>query len=365
MRDKKNTKFHRAVVRFGRRNRFCRMLVLPGIAFWRLAVHVAGYFRDNGKRLGMVCMSFLLFAVYSSFSFPLFISAGETGSDSPNGEGQTSRTVSLAKETQINLEDMEILEDEDVLEGNEQLEISHGMSIGDKYQASEILEATPQRNSLSSDAQNDSTQGGGKTQPDEEQEYAFSKDDWRLVLINKQHSIPEDYTFTLGTIKGSMQCDERIIDDLLDMLQAAEEDGVDLMICSPYRDLEYQKMLFNRKIERYMNKGMSYMEAYQLSSQAVTVPGASEHQIGLALDIVCSTYMSLDEGFGDTEAGKWLAENSCRFGFILRYPKGKEYITGIEYEPWHFRYVGVKAAEVITKQCITLEEFWEEYLDNV
>ena len=124
MRDKKNTKFHRAVVRFGRRNRFCRMLVLPGIAFWRLAVHVAGYFRDNGKRLGMVCMSFLLFAVYSSFSFPLFISAGETGSDSPNGEGQTSRTVSLAKETQINLEDMEILEDEDVLEGNEQLEIS-------------------------------------------------------------------------------------------------------------------------------------------------------------------------------------------------------------------------------------------------
>ena len=97
----------------------------------------------------------------------------------------------------------------------------------------------------------------------------------------------------------------------------------------------------------------------------VTVPGASEHQIGLALDIVCSTYMSLDEGFGDTEAGKWLAENSCRFGFILRYPKGKEYITGIEYEPWHFRYVGVKAAEVITKQGITLEEFWEEYLDNV
>ena len=67
------------------------------------------------------------------------------------------------------------------------------------------------------------------------------------------------------------------------MLEAAEEDGVNLTICSPYRDLEYQQMLFNRKIERYMNRGMSYMEAYQLSSQAVTVPGASEHQIGLAL----------------------------------------------------------------------------------
>ena len=105
---------------------------------------------------------------------------------------------------------------------------------------------------------------------------------------------------------------------------------------------------------------MSYIEAYRLSSQAVTVPGASEHQIGLALDIICNEYTSLTEGFGDTEAGKWLAENSYRYGFILRYPKGKEYITGIEYEPWHFRYVGVEAATVITKAGITLEEFWED-----
>ena len=157
-----------------------------------------------------------------------------------------------------------------------------------------------------------------------------------------------------------MQCDERIIDDLLDMLQEAEEDGVTLAICSPYRDLEYQQMLFNRKVKRYMNMGMSYMEAYQLSSQAVTVPGASEHQIGLALDIVTDTYVSLDEGFAETPAGKWLAENSYKYGFILRYPKGKEDITGIEYEPWHFRYVGIDAATVITEKGITLEEFWED-----
>ena len=95
------------------------------------------------------------------------------------------------------------------------------------------------------------------------------------------------------------------------------------------------------------------------------VPGASEHQIGLALDIVCNSYMSLDEGFGDTKAGKWLAANSCRYGFILRYPKGKEDITGIEYEPWHFRYVGKAAAPVIMEQGITLEEFWEDYVEDV
>ena len=90
------------------------------------------------------------------------------------------------------------------------------------------------------------------------------------------------------------------------------------------------------------------------------MPGSSEHQIGLSLDIVCNSYQSLDEGFGDTEAGIWLREHCAEFGFILRYPKGKEYITGIEFEPWHFRYVGVDAATIIMSREITLEEFVEE-----
>ena len=96
------------------------------------------------------------------------------------------------------------------------------------------------------------------------------------------------------------------------------------------------------------------------SSHTIAVPGASEHQVGLALDIVCSTYYRLDEAFGDTEAGKWLAENSYQYGFILRYPKDKEEITGIEYEPWHFRYVGKEAAKEMTEQKLTLEEYVEQ-----
>ena len=96
-----------------------------------------------------------------------------------------------------------------------------------------------------------------------------------------------------------------------------------------------------------------------LGSLVVTVPGSSEHQLGLALDIVSSTYTALDQGFGDTDAGKWLLEHSREFGFILRYPKGKEYITGIDFEPWHFRYVGIEAATVIMDEGITLEEFVE------
>lgn len=196
-------------------------------------------------------------------------------------------------------------------------------------------------------------------------EASFDGQDWKLTLINKQHPIPEDYSFTLGTIKtdkGNMKCDERIIEELNTMMQEAGEDGIHLAICSPYRDLARQESLFNRKIKAYMRGGMTYMDAYKISSQAVTVPGASEHQAGLALDIISDTYTVLEEGFADTPAGIWLEENCARYGFILRYPKGKELITGIEFEPWHFRYVGREAAEIIMEEEICLEEFWEKYL---
>lgn len=193
-----------------------------------------------------------------------------------------------------------------------------------------------------------------------EEDAELTRDDWRLVLINKQHSIPEDYTFTFGSIhtqKGVMRFDERIIPDLLKMMKAAKEEGINLEIRSPYRDMNRQVYLFNKKIKEYMQQGMSYMDAYAVSSKTVTVPGASEHQIGLALDITCDTHIELTKSFGETEAGKWLAEHGCEYGFIVRYPEGKEYVTGIEYEPWHLRYVGAEAATIITREGITLEEF--------
>lgn len=190
-------------------------------------------------------------------------------------------------------------------------------------------------------------------------EVTFDKSDWKLLLVNKQHTIPQDYEFTLGTIKGSMRCDERIIEPLTQMFAAAKEDGVTLIVCSPYRDMARQEYLFERKVKSYQSKGMSYMDAYEKAAITVTLPGASEHQIGLAVDIISDTYSALEVGFADTEAGKWLAEHSWEYGFILRYPQGKEEITGIQFEPWHFRYVGRDAAEMITGQNITLEEFVE------
>ena len=192
----------------------------------------------------------------------------------------------------------------------------------------------------------------------------FKSDDWKLILVNKQHPIPDDYKFVLGDISSGMKCDERVIKPLCDMLKAAKDDGVSLIVGSPYRDINRQTMLFDKKVKKYMNSGMSYMDAYKISSQAVTVPGSSEHQIGLAVDIITDGYITLDEVFANTPAGKWLAANCYKYGFILRYPAGKEEITSIEFEPWHFRYVGVDAATVMTKNGICLEEFWNKYVDK-
>lgn len=331
--------------RLARRHRVLRIPVRAGANAVIGCYNMKQYVAANGKRFASLAAVLLFFAVSSSFTFPGLTGTNEL--DVADAAGEYDSGIVLAQNETEDLNQIEILDDEDVLDGYEDAEL-HGMDDVDKYSIDEILE------------ENSKAPKGGlnKTGTDSE-EAEFDKDDWRLVLINKQHPIPEDYTFTLGTIKGNMQCDERILDDLMAMLKTARKDGINLAVCSPYRDLNRQEVLFNRKIKAYMKKGMSYLEAYSLASKAVTVPGASEHQIGLALDIVSNTYTSLDEGFGETEAGKWLAENCSEFGFILRYPLGKEYITGIEYEPWHFRYVGKEAAAVIMEQEICLEEFIE------
>lgn len=351
-------RFRRKMLRFGKKNKFCRLLAFPVVVTGTFAFHVAEYCRGNGKRFAMLGMTFLLFAVYSSFSFPIFVSGdGET---QWNVISEDAQDIVLAEETEVDLEDIVRLDEEEgeVLDAEDYMWNPENVEAMEQYSASDILEANADR--LPASSEKESGEG------EDYRNHVFTKDDWRLILVNPQHSIPEGYEANIplgkiNTMKGVMRCDERIIDDLLRMIQAAKEDGVTLSICSPYRDMAHQRSLFNRKINKFMDRGLSYMEAYQLASERVNVPNASEHQIGLALDIVTVNYTELNEGFADTDAGKWLAANSCRYGFILRYPKGKEDVTGVSYEPWHFRYVGVEAATVITEEGITLEEFWEEF----
>lgn len=301
---------------------------------------VIKFFSNNVKRLSCISATFLFLISCSSFSYP---------------EAQVVNSQEVSQEwTQIQenyeyvvdgvaIKEAEIIDDDDVLEGYDNQELEAQVEI-DQFTLDDILKA------------NEVTQ----VEQSVVKKSKLSATDWQLVLVNKQHPVPEDYTFTLGTITGNMKCDVRIIDELMAMLQAARDAGVNLVICSPYRDYNRQTVLFNRKIDYYMDKGYSYMEAYKIASITVTVPGASEHQIGLALDIVSDKYSQLEVEFGDTEAGIWLQNHSFEYGFILRYPLGKEHITGIQYEPWHFRYVGVEAATAISKQGITLEEFLEE-----
>ncbi len=188
-------------------------------------------------------------------------------------------------------------------------------------------------------------------------EIIIDPDDWHLMLVNKQNPVPDDYEPNLADLNGSMKADARIIADILEMMDAASADGVNLMIVSAYRSYDRQQTLFNNKLNKLMGQGMTYLEAYRVGSMSVTVPGTSEHHLGLALDILTGSYTSMDDGFGETPAGKWLAANAPDYGFILRYPQGKEEITGIVYEPWHFRYVGTKYAKDITEKGVCLEEY--------
>lgn len=361
-----NEKARYFFINMGRRNKLLRVPAVIGLAVSMLSYQIYMYFKTGAKRFACTIFILLCFMVGNSFAWPVFqeengfVSGGEK---SIEVAAQMDSDITLADEQQIELDDFEILDDEDVLDGYDAAEL-HGMENVDKYFLDEILEDN--ENAYSADDENVSRgEGADKNSVFCGSQAVFDEEDWRLVLINKQHPVPEDYTFPHGiikTIKGDMECDERIIEELLGMMQAANEDGVKLGICSPYRDLNYQEYLFNRKIKAYMGKGMSYMDAYSLSSQAVTVPGASEHQLGLAIDFVSDTYVTLDEGFAETSAGIWLKEHCAEYGFILRYPEGKEYVTSIEFEPWHFRYVGKEAATVIMEEGLCLEEFWDKYL---
>lgn len=301
------------------------------------------FFAHNKKRFSSMVAVMLFSIISSSFAFPGMQEEEGLVAENESEWAEIQENYDYVP-VELGISQYEVLDDEDVIIGydNEELNVQDEI---DQFTLDDILEA------------NELSQGMA-----EQESYGseLSADDWQLVLVNKQHPVPEDYTFTLGTITGSMKCDVRIIDELMAMMEAAKADGINLMICSPYRDYNRQTVLFNRKIDYYMDKGYSYMEAYKIASITVTVPGASEHQIGLALDIVSNTYTSLDTGFGETNAGIWLREHGYEYGFILRYPLGKEYITGIQYEPWHYRYVGKEAATAIMKQGITLEEFLED-----
>lgn len=180
---------------------------------------------------------------------------------------------------------------------------------------------------------------------------------WNLVLVNSDTPLPENYEINVKQLDNGQAVDERCYDALQNMMNDCRRAGLRPVICSSYRTQEKQQILFDNQVEKWKNQGYSVNEAKMQAGKLVAVPGTSEHQLGLALDIVDISYQLLEEEQENTPTQKWLLENSWKYGFILRYPKDKTDITKISYEPWHYRYVGKKAAKEIFDAKICLEEY--------
>ena len=184
---------------------------------------------------------------------------------------------------------------------------------------------------------------------------------WNMVLVNGDHPMEDGYVPQLKELEEGLSVDARIIDAAKDMLSDAKKAGLHIDICSAYRSVERQEQVFGESMKERVKDGMSYWDAFNETSLNVAIPGTSEHALGLALDLISNQYTELDERQETTAEAKWLKENCHKYGFILRYPPEKTNITGIIYEPWHYRYVGVEDATKIMKLGITLEEYLQDY----
>ena len=191
---------------------------------------------------------------------------------------------------------------------------------------------------------------------------------WAYFIVNRTNYIPAGYEQNLN-LEGVWSngryyyFDSRIADYALCMINDAARDGVTLLVCSAYRSHSSQTANFENQVKAYASAKYSFADAYTYTSRYIAIPGTSEHQTGLAVDFITPGYMYLDDGFENTAAYKWLSENSYKYGFILRYPSSKSAETGINYEPWHFRFIGFEYAEDIYNSGLCLEEYMESMGD--
>ncbi len=190
-----------------------------------------------------------------------------------------------------------------------------------------------------------------------------------LTLVNPWHKLPDAYEpaelrqVTYGYDEEQFM-DARAADALYQMVFDCAEAGNDPYVCSAYRSREKQENLFNNKLYRLVYvEGADEEAAARIAAESVAVPGTSEHQLGLAADIIDYNYPNLDEQQENSPTSKWLIEHCWDYGFILRYPVDKSDVTGIIYEPWHYRYVGVEAAKEMHALGLTLEEYLDRFYE--
>ena len=191
----------------------------------------------------------------------------------------------------------------------------------------------------------------------EESSAAPNPSDWRLTLVNPWTPLPEGFQPQLATVTGGYQVDQRCAGPLEAMLAACQAAGHAPVLCSAYRTQEMQASLYQSLVTQRQAQGFSLAQAQESAATEVAAPGTSEHQLGLAVDIVDADYQLLNHAQEDTSVQQWLLEHCWDYGFILRYPADKGDVTGIIYEPWHYRYVGREHAQAIRATGLCLEEY--------
>jgi D-alanyl-D-alanine carboxypeptidase len=181
----------------------------------------------------------------------------------------------------------------------------------------------------------------------------IDEEKWYMTLVNSSYRIPDDYEPDLVYVCGSGErLDRKVAEHYEEMYNAAQKEGINLAPCSGYRSYELQERNYNNKVSFYESQGYSNKDAKVKAATIIMPPGSSEHNLGYAMDIVC-----VEEWFEDTAEFKWLTEHAADYGFIMRYPKDKQDITKVIYEPWHWRYVGVELAKELKDSGLVLEEY--------
>lgn len=188
--------------------------------------------------------------------------------------------------------------------------------------------------------------------------YMKNKD--ALILVNYSNAIPDNYNPNLRYTESSKeQVSNVLYNDLVLMLKDAKNAGFTYWIASAYRDIQIQQGLIDEHIDTYTSEGMSMKEAEDKTYEILEKASYSEHHTGLAIDFLSSDNLDMDESQEQSQGNQWMRDNCYKYGFILRYPRGKQDITHISYEPWHFRYVGIEASTFMYENNLTLEEFYE------
>ena len=185
---------------------------------------------------------------------------------------------------------------------------------------------------------------------------------YKTMLVNITHPLAKNYSVELVTV-GGYKMDARAAESMQQMLDDAKAEGLDPIICSAYRSIDRQITLFNNQVKKQQGYGYDYDTAFEKAKTVVAYPGTSEHNTGLAADIVARSHQVLDDSQEKTAEQQWLMQNSWKYGYILRYPLDKCDLTKIIYEPWHYRYVGVEVATYLYENDLCLEEYWLQLAD--